>query len=142
MAEIFSNVFAGPVRIFHLVFKTYFIFEIACVVAVVFMVFCFFLDWYHGGRRRLFFFFSIAHIIFFSSLSCVSLSLVCLVWLQDALRVDGALPLVVAALTAHQGHAGVAEQACWALCRLAYGNAANQVPSMGEEETTQLVVEG
>ena len=62
---------------------------------------------------------------------CVSLFLVCLVWLQDALRVDGALPLVVAALTAHQGHAGVAEQACFALGRLADYNDANQVTSMG-----------
>ncbi len=66
----FFNVFAGPVKIFYLVFKTYFIVEIACAIAVVFMVFCFFLDWYHGGRRRLFFF--IAHIFFFVLVRCVS----------------------------------------------------------------------
>jgi hypothetical protein len=44
--------------------------------------------------------------------------LVCLVWLQDALRAAGAFPVLVATLTAHQGHAGVAEQACIALGHL------------------------
>ena len=47
--------------------------------------------------------------------------------------------MLVAALTAHQGHAGVAEQACFALGYLAYNNDANQVTSMGGKETTQLV---
>ncbi len=59
------------------------------------------------------------------------LFLVCLVWLQDALRVAGAFPVLVAALTAHQGHAGVAYQACFALGCLAANNAANQVTSLG-----------
>jgi hypothetical protein len=39
--------------------------------------------------------------------------------------------LVVEALKAHQGHAGVAQQACGALRYLANDNAANQVTSMG-----------
>ena len=68
--------------------------------------------------------------------------LVCLVWLQDALIKAGALPVVVEALKAHQGHAGVAEQACRALGWLANGNAANQVTSMGGEEKPSWLVEG
>ncbi len=62
---------------------------------------------------------------------CVSFFLMCLLWLQDALRAAGALPLLVAALTAHHCHAGVAEQACFALGWLADDNAANKVTSMG-----------
>ncbi len=66
----------------------------------------------------------------------------CLVWLQDALRAAGAFPVLVAALTAHQGHAGVAEKACIALGCLAFKNDANQVTSMGGKKQPQLVVGG
>ncbi len=60
--------------------------------------------------------------------------LVCLVWLQAALRDAGALRVLVKALKAHQGHAGVAEQACYALGQLAGANSAIKVTSMGEEK--------
>ncbi len=72
----------------------------------------------------------------------MSLFVVCLVWLQDALRAAGALPVLVATLTAHQGHAGVAERACIALGDLADGNAANQVTSMGGKKQPSWLVEG
>ncbi len=74
--KYFFNVFAGSGRIFHLVFKTYFIVEIACVVAVVLL---FFFSPLIGttGAGGDFFFFSIAYIIrpchvclFFSCVLC------------------------------------------------------------------------
>jgi hypothetical protein len=100
------------------------------------MVSCFF-PWLVPRGPAAFFFF-IAQIIFFVLVMWVSF-LVLLVWLQDALRVAGALPALVEALTAHQGHAGVAEKACIALRNLAVGNAANRVTSMGGKKQPQLV---
>ncbi len=128
VAEIFFSLcFFGPSSFYHLVFKTYFIVEILLAVAFIFMFFCFFLYWYHKGPPATCFFFSIAHIIVFRPCHVCFSFLVCLVWLQDALRDAGAFPWLVEALNAHQGHAGVAYRACFALGYLAYGNAANQV---------------
>ena len=58
--------------------------------------------------------------------------LVCL--LQDALGKAGALVLVVETLKVHQGHAGVAQRACYALGQLAFNNAAHQVTSTGGKQ--------
>ncbi len=100
-----------------LVFKTYLVVEIACDVAFVFMVFYLFLFFFLSSGAAGDFFH--CTYFFFVLVMFVSLFLVCLVWLQNAFRVAGALPVLVEVLKVHQGHAGVAEQACFALGFLA-----------------------